>query len=140
MTETLTLTPSRVWKQMTPDQRTRAAHAFWSDEEATDDQLQAVLLISQQKKFRPKTVIGTDTAGSIQSGLLFGYAGLVDTVVRRMEQEFGRSCYVIGTGGLSSILAAETTSIQKIEPLLTLEGLELLYRRTKGLPPPAMQV
>jgi type III pantothenate kinase len=57
-----------------------------------------------------------------------------------MEQELGRSVYVIGTGGLSSILAAETTSIQKIEPLLTLEGLELLYRRTQGLPPSTMQV
>ncbi len=59
MTET-TLTPSRVWKQMTTDQRTRAARAFWSDEEATDDQIQAVMLIAQQKKFRPKTVIGLD--------------------------------------------------------------------------------
>lgn len=59
MTDT-TLTPARLWKQMTPDQRTRAARAFWSDEEATDDQIQAVLLISQQKKFRPKTVIGLD--------------------------------------------------------------------------------
>jgi type III pantothenate kinase len=57
-----------------------------------------------------------------------------------MEQELGCSVYVIGTGGLSSILAAETTSIQKIEPLLTLEGLELLYRRTQDAPPPTMQV
>jgi type III pantothenate kinase len=57
-----------------------------------------------------------------------------------MEQELGRSAYVIGTGGLSSILAAETTSIQKIEPFLTLEGLELLYRRAQGSPPPTMQV
>jgi type III pantothenate kinase len=56
-----------------------------------------------------------------------------------MEQELGRSAYVIGTGGLSSILAVETTSIQKIEPLLTLEGLELLYRRAQGAPP-TMQV
>jgi type III pantothenate kinase len=47
---------------------------------------------------------------------------------------------VIGTGGLSSILAAETASIQKIEPLLTLEGLELLYRRAQGNSPPTMQV
>lgn len=54
------LTPSRLWKLMTPDQRQRAARAFWSDEEATDDQIQAVLLISQQKKFRPKTVVGLD--------------------------------------------------------------------------------
>ena len=59
MTDT-TLTPSRLWKQMTLDQRTRAARAFWEDTEATDDQVQAALLIAQQKKFRPKTVIGLD--------------------------------------------------------------------------------
>jgi type III pantothenate kinase len=96
--------------------------------------------LAKVELIRPKTVIGTDTAGSIQAGLLFGYAGLVDTVVRRMEQELGRSAYVIGTGGLSSILAAEASSIQKIEPFLTLEGLELLYRRTQGTLPPIMQV
>jgi hypothetical protein len=55
-----TLTPSRLWKRMTPEQRLKAAAAFWKDEQATDDQLQAVLLISQQKKFRPKTVLGLD--------------------------------------------------------------------------------
>lgn len=59
MTET-TLTPSRLWKQMTLHQRTRAARAFWEDPEATDDQVQVALLIAQQKKFRPKTVIGLD--------------------------------------------------------------------------------
>lgn len=81
---------------------------------------------------RPKTVIGADTASSIQSGLLFGYAGLVDTLVRRIEQELGRTAYVIATGGLSAVVASETTTIQKIEPYLTLEGLELLYRRAQG--------
>ena len=55
-----TLTPSRLWKKMTSEQRQRAALAFWRDENAGDDQLQAVLLIAQQKKFRPKTVIGLD--------------------------------------------------------------------------------
>src|SRR5436189_4007966 len=59
MTDT-TLTPSRLWKRMTADQRTRAARAFWADPDATDDQVQAALLIAQQKKFRPKTVIGLD--------------------------------------------------------------------------------
>ena len=83
---------------------------------------------------RPKTVIGSDTASSIQAGLLFGYAGLVDSLVLRMEQELGQSALVIATGGLSPILAAETTTIQKIEPFLTLDGLELLYRRTTGDP------
>src|SRR4249919_3009911 len=52
MTES-TLTPSRLWRRMTADQRLRAARAFWADEEATDDQMQAVLLIAQQKKFVP---------------------------------------------------------------------------------------
>ena len=59
MNETL-LTPSRLWKRMTPDARQRAARAFWRDESTGDDQLQAVLLISQQKKFRPKTVVALD--------------------------------------------------------------------------------
>jgi hypothetical protein len=55
-----TLTPSKLWKRLTPDQRLQASRAFWLDEQATDDQLQAVLLISQQKKFRPKTVVSLD--------------------------------------------------------------------------------
>lgn len=59
MTDT-PLTPTRLWKQMTPTQRLAAARAFWLDGETTDDQLQAVMLIAQQKKFRPKTVIGLD--------------------------------------------------------------------------------
>jgi hypothetical protein len=59
MTET-TLTPARLWKQMTSDQRQKAARAFWEDPDATDDQVQAAFLIAQQKKFRAKTVIGLD--------------------------------------------------------------------------------
>jgi hypothetical protein len=59
MTDT-PLTPGRLWRQMTPDQKLRAARAFWHDEEAASDQLQATLLIAQQKKFRPKTVAALD--------------------------------------------------------------------------------
>jgi type III pantothenate kinase len=88
--------------------------------------------LSKVELTRPKTVIGTDTGSSIQSGLLFGYAGLVDTLVRRIEQELGRSAYVLATGGLATIIAQEATSIQMIEPLLTLEGLALLHRRATG--------
>jgi len=96
--------------------------------------------LSKVEIARPKTVIGTDTASSIQSGLLFGYAGLVDALVHRIEQELGRSAFVIGTGGLSTVVAPETTSIQKLEPLLTLEGLALLYRRATGELPPSTWV
>jgi type III pantothenate kinase len=86
--------------------------------------------LSKVELARPKTVIGTDTASSIQSGL--GYAGLVDTLVQRMEREMGRTSYVIATGGLASVIAPEARSIQHVEPYLTLHGLELLYRRARG--------
>jgi hypothetical protein len=59
MTET-SLTAARLWKNMTPAQRIAVADAFWRDEQATDDQIQAVMLIAQQKKFRPKSVIALD--------------------------------------------------------------------------------
>ena len=59
MTET-TLTPARLWRRMTFEQRQRAARAFWHDDEAADDQTQAALLIAEQKKFRPKTVVALD--------------------------------------------------------------------------------
>lgn len=91
--------------------------------------------LSKVEIARPKTVIGVDTGSSIQAGLLYGYAGLVDSLVKRMEQELGRSTYVVATGGLATIIAPETTSIQKVEPFLTLEGLELLHRLARGAAP-----
>jgi hypothetical protein len=54
------LTPSKLWKRMSADQRQRAARAFWLDEQAADDQIQAVLIIANQKKFRPKFVLALD--------------------------------------------------------------------------------
>lgn len=81
---------------------------------------------------RPKSVIGRDTASSIQSGLVYGYAGLVDEIVRRLEQELGHSSLVVATGGLSAIIAPESRTIREVRPLLTLDGLELLYRRSRG--------
>ena len=54
------LTPSRLWKRLAGEKRLQAARAFWHDEQAADDQLQAVLLIAQQKKFRPKTVVSLE--------------------------------------------------------------------------------
>jgi type III pantothenate kinase len=81
---------------------------------------------------RPKTVIGQDTTGSIQSGLIFGYTGLVDELVTRMQRELGQPGKVVATGGLASIIAPESRTIQEVRPFLTLEGLELLYRRTSG--------
>ncbi len=77
----------------------------------------------------PKSVIGTDTISSVQSGLMFGHAGLVDAMVTRIQQEIGQSAHVVATGGLAATLAPVSHTIRDIRPLLTLEGLELLFRR-----------
>lgn len=81
---------------------------------------------------RPKAVIGTDTSSSIQSGLIFGYAGLVDELVGRLQAELGHTSKIIATGGLATLIAPESRTIEEVRPLLTLEGLELIYRRTRG--------
>lgn len=77
----------------------------------------------------PKTVIGRDTATSIQSGLLYGYAGLVDKIVSRIQKEVGVASYVLATGGLASAIVPISEKIQEVRPNLTLEGLALLHSR-----------
>lgn len=78
---------------------------------------------------QPKTVIGTNTVTSMQSGLIFGHAGLVDELVTKIQHEIEEKTVVIATGGLASVIAPISRTIQEIKPNLTLEGLELLYRR-----------
>jgi type III pantothenate kinase len=76
---------------------------------------------------RPKSAIGQDTVTSMQAGLIFGYAGLVDELVRRIQHELGRECFVLATGGLAGLIAPESQAIREIRPHLTLEGLALLW-------------
>lgn len=81
MTDT-TLSPVRLWKRMTQPQKVAAALAFWSDEEGTDDQIKAAMLIAQQKKFRPKTVIGLDLDRKARH--LASLASLPDAIAARV--------------------------------------------------------
>jgi type III pantothenate kinase len=74
----------------------------------------------------PTNVIGKDTISSIQSGIIFGYAGLVDGIVRRMQLEMGTDPKVIATGGLAELLFSVCETIEAVEPALTLEGLRLI--------------
>ncbi|MBI3804883.1 MAG: type III pantothenate kinase [Nitrospirae bacterium] len=76
---------------------------------------------------KPKGVVGRDTVSSIQSGMIFGYVGLVNEIVHRIYQEIGRDALVVATGGLSTLIAPECSTIQKIRPTLTLEGLMFIY-------------
>jgi type III pantothenate kinase len=74
----------------------------------------------------PETVIGKDTISSIKSGIIFGYAGLVDGIVRRMKTEMGTDPKVIATGGLARLLFDVSETIEAVEPALTLEGLRII--------------
>ena len=76
---------------------------------------------------RPPSVIGSNTVQSIQSGLLFGYVGLVEGMVARFKRELGPATYVVATGGLAEIVARETSVIDVVDPWLTLHGLRIVY-------------
>lgn len=78
----------------------------------------------------PKKVIGRNTQNAIQSGIVYGYVGLVDSLVERIFHELGRKTPVIATGGHAEILAKQSRTITNIEPWLTLDGLSILYKRT----------
>jgi type III pantothenate kinase len=80
---------------------------------------------------RPRSVIGKDTVGSIQAGIIFGYAGLVDNLVKRIAFESGTDPVVIATGGLAQVISDESTTISESLPDLTLEGLRILWERNQ---------
>jgi type III pantothenate kinase len=80
---------------------------------------------------RPRSVIGKTTTAALQSGLLFGYAGVVDSMVARIRSELGESARVVATGGLAGRVANETTVIEKVEPFLTLEGLRIIFEKNR---------
>jgi len=77
---------------------------------------------------KPKTVIAKETMSSINSGLIYGYAGLVDGIVDRIKKQTGFDLTVVATGGLASLIQSEAKSIDYVEEFLTLEGLKILYR------------
>jgi type III pantothenate kinase len=80
----------------------------------------------------PKRVVGKDTISSMQSGLVYGYIGLVDGLVNRMKKEVQTNPYVVATGGLAPLIAEHSETINEVDDLLTLKGLKIIYDRNAG--------
>lgn len=76
---------------------------------------------------RPKTTIGPNTIAAMQSGIIFGYAGLVDGIVTRIKEELGDSATVVATGGYADIIAREAKTINVVNPDLTLIGIKTIH-------------
>jgi type III pantothenate kinase len=79
----------------------------------------------------PKKAIGTNTIAAMQSGLIFGYVGLVEGIVARIQRELEEKARVVATGGYAELIARETSVIDRVNPDITLIGLRLIYQMNK---------
>ncbi|MEW5911673.1 MAG: type III pantothenate kinase [Thermodesulfobacteriota bacterium] len=80
---------------------------------------------------RPKSAVAKDTISSMNAGIIFGYAGLVDGLVEAINNERGVRSKVLATGGLAPVIAEHTKSIDHVDELLTLRGLRIIYQRNQ---------
>jgi type III pantothenate kinase len=76
---------------------------------------------------RPKKTIGPNTIAAMQSGTIFGWAGLIDGIVERIREELGEKAMVVATGGYAQLIAKESKTIDKVNPELTLQGIKLIH-------------
>lgn len=100
---------------------------------ATDALFQRTARLPRLELARPKQAIGKDTVSAMQSGILFGYVGLIEGLVQRIQNELDpKKARVIATGGYAELLAKETKVIEIVNPFLTLTGLRVIYERNFG--------
>jgi type III pantothenate kinase len=79
----------------------------------------------------PPSVIAKNTASSLQSGLVYGFAGQVDGIVERIRGELGEEAQTVATGGLADLIVPHARTLERVDPFLTLEGLRLVWERNR---------
>jgi type III pantothenate kinase len=80
----------------------------------------------------PKSVIGKNTAAALQSGVIYGFAGAVDAIVRRLREELGEEATAIATGGYATAITPFCEQVDEVDDLLTLRGLKLIWERNEA--------
>ena len=99
---------------------------------ATEALFQRAAKLPRIELVKPKRVIGRNTVSSMQSGLIYGYIGQVDGIVRRIKEEINSDAFVVATGGIADLIAKDAETINKVDPNLTLEGLRIIYQRNRS--------
>lgn len=96
---------------------------------STEALFQRTAKLPRIELIKPKQVICRNTVSSMQAGVIYGFVGQMDGIIEKMKEELGGDAYVVATGGFANTMAAESDSIDIVEPFLTLEGLRILYEK-----------
>jgi type III pantothenate kinase len=100
---------------------------------ATDALAQKAALLRRVDLRPPRHAIGNNTTAAMQSGILYGYVGLIEGMVRRFRDEIGEDAWVVATGGWAALLSQLTTVFDHVDPDLTLNGLRIIYELNEAL-------
>lgn len=96
---------------------------------AMDVLFQKTAKLPRIELLKPEKIIGRNTVASMQAGLVYGLIGQVEGIIQRIKAEYGENLFVVVTGGRSKFIAGETKLIDRVDPLLTLVGLKIIYDR-----------
>ncbi|OQB25255.1 MAG: Type III pantothenate kinase [Firmicutes bacterium ADurb.Bin182] len=99
---------------------------------SADALIESAAMLPKVQFIKPDKVICTNTEQAVQAGIVYGYVGQVEYIIRKIRSELGKKPKVVATGGMASFIASESSSIDIVNPTLTLEGLSFIYEMNKS--------